>query len=271
MNNQKVFVMFALLIASMSGTSAFAQSIESIVVTTDKETYSDGETIMITGEVRDRLSGFPVSLQVISSNGNLVTVKQLEIGEDNKFSTDLATGGNLWKSSGEYTIKVLYGTESRTNETAFGFGSSMIKDDVKDVGPTIQVDNTDMAIEYNISNGKITSVTPIEDANSLIIAIESNDAGEISLTLPRELIDAKIGDADDDFFVIINGEEVEFEETTTLENRTISIPFSEDTEEIEIIGTYVVPEFGSIAVLILAVAIVSLVAITSKTKLNILR
>jgi len=41
-------------------------------------------------------------------------------------------------------------------------------------------------------------------------------------------------------------------------------------QEIEIIGSFVVPEFGTIAVLILAIAIISIIAVSSKTKLSIL-
>ena len=38
----------------------------------------------------------------------------------------------------------------------------------------------------------------------------------------------------------------------------------------EIIGTFVVPEFGTIAAMILAVAIISIVAISAKSRLSIL-
>ena len=42
----------------------------------------------------------------------------------------------------------------------------------------------------------------------------------------------------------------------------LAIPIPSGTEEIEIIGTTVVPEFGTIAMLILVVAITSLIVIT---------
>ncbi|MFL2905870.1 MAG: PEFG-CTERM sorting domain-containing protein [Nitrosopumilus sp.] len=43
----------------------------------------------------------------------------------------------------------------------------------------------------------------------------------------------------------------------------------EGTEQIEIIGTFVIPEFGTIAAMILAVAIISIVAISAKSRLSI--
>ena len=54
------------------------------------------------------------------------------------------------------------------------------------------------------------------------------------------------------------------------DNRTLTIDFLAGAEEIEIIGTTVIPEFGTIAVIILAVAIVSIIAVSSRTKLNVL-
>ena len=52
---------------------------------------------------------------------------------------------------------------------------------------------------------------------------------------------------------------------TNSESRTIKIPFVEDDYRIQIIGTYVIPEFGTIAIMILLVSIISVI-ILSKNK-----
>lgn len=265
----KLLTLFAILIVSIGGQSAFAQIVQPITVTTDKEAYGDGETVLISGEVRELLSGFPVTLQVIAANGNIVTLAQLEVGADKTFSTELTSGGPLWRSSGTYTVKVLYGTESRTSETTFEFGGSGGAMPTP-TGPTVKVDRTDFVLSYKITGGSVLSVTPDDEANSLIIAISTTSDGELTITLPRELIDSKINGQDDDFFVLIDGEEVEFMETTTAGARTLTIAFPDGAEEIEIIGTFVVPEFGTIAALILAIAIISIIAVSTKTRLSVL-
>jgi predicted secreted protein with PEFG-CTERM motif len=85
------------------------------------------------------------------------------------------------------------------------------------------------------------------------------------------LIDAIGPDGQEDsFFVLIDGEEAEFSETKTAKDRTLTIEFPDGAEEIEIIGSFVIPEFGTIAALILAIAIISIIAVSSKTKLSIL-
>ena len=133
---------------------------------------------------------------------------------------------------------------------------------------TIQ-DSTDL-ISYEITNGKIINAVPDLDAVSLLVYIESTDDGTITLTIPRSVLDATIGNGDDEFFVLVDGEEVDFEEITTSTDRTLTINFLAGTEEIEIIGTFVIPEFGTIAAMILAVAIISIIAISSKSRLTML-
>jgi len=128
----------------------------------------------------------------------------------------------------------------------------------------------DFGLTYQITGGSVVSIIPDVDQSSLIIVIEASDDGELTITLPREIIDAKIGDADDDFFVLVDAEEVDFDEIVTETDRTLTIGFLAGTEEIEIIGTFVIPEFGTIAALILAVAIISIIAVSARTKLSII-
>jgi len=128
-------------------------------------------------------------------------------------------------------------------------------------GP-IQVQGTDFEITYGISGGIIKQVVPDYDEKSLRIEVDSISNGTLSIKLPREVIDAKFGEEDDDFFVILDGLDVDFEEAKSGNERTITVDFPEGTEEIEIIGTSVVPEFGGIAVLILVVSVFSVILLS---------
>jgi len=97
----KAFTLLAVLIAGIGSGSAFAQIEVPIVVTTDKESYGEGDTIVISGEVRELLSGYPITLQVIAANGNIVTIEQLDVGADKTFSISITGGGPLWRSTGD--------------------------------------------------------------------------------------------------------------------------------------------------------------------------
>jgi len=271
-----VFALSAILIVSIGMTPAFGQIQNSIVVTTDKAAYTEGQTIVITGEVMNLYSGTPVSVIVKAPNGNLVSIAQVTVGADKKFSTEVTAGGALMKAVGAYTVTVQYGTENRSATATFEFGGSST------VTPPTPVDNTGITdttvsvqgssdlIGYEITGGKLLSVMPDVDANSLIISVDASEDGSLTLTIPRSVLDATINDGDDEFFVLVDGEEVDFDETTSTTSRTLTIPFQAGAEEIEIIGTFVVPEFGTIAAMILAVAIVSIIAISAKSRLSIM-
>jgi len=290
-----IFALFGILITSVGISQAFAEN-GVIEVSTDKLNYSDGETILIFGEITNMVSGDHLSIIIQSPNGNLVALDQLTVGEDDQFSTEIKLGGKLMNLEGIYTIKVQYRDHSAT--TSFNFGGvtnspineldqviveeSVIEDEVIEdsfVEDTVIVDSvvtatsvtvqdsTDL-ISYEITNGKLLNVIPDLDAVSLLIYIETIDAGSVTLTIPRSVLDASINDGDDEFFVLVDGEEVDFEEVTTSIDRTLTIEFLAGTEQIEIIGTFVVPEFGTIAAMILAVAIISIVAISAKSRPN---
>ncbi|MGI0081704.1 MAG: PEFG-CTERM sorting domain-containing protein, partial [Nitrosopumilaceae archaeon] len=271
----KGFILLAILVTAIVTVPVFAQEspldMVPITVTTDKGSYADGETIIISGQTKDYISGIPITVRVINPIGNLVTAEQVELGTDKTYSVEITAGGILWKAAGTYTVKVQYGGESRTAETTFEFsGSAGVS------GKTIRVTVGDSVfdLKYSIIGGRLLGIEADVESKSLLLAIETTDpdGGVLTITLPRALIDAKINSEDDQFFVLVNGEEsADAAETeTTSTDRTLMIPFPGETEEIEIIGTFIVPEFGAIAALVLAVAIISIIALSAKTKLRLM-
>jgi predicted secreted protein with PEFG-CTERM motif len=117
-------------------------------------------------------------------------------------------------------------------------------------------------VNYTINGGKIISIIPDLDETSLIITIETTTDGELIITLPKDVIDGI-------FFVLVDGEETIYTEEVNDNSSTLIIPFYNGTEEIEIIGTFVIPEFGTIVVLVLAIAIITIITITTKSRLSI--
>ena len=101
-----------------------------------------------------------------------------------------------------------------------------------------EIDNASYDIDYNANNVVLKSVTADLDFISLIFETEvSGSEGDVSITFQRDFFDAKLGYSDDDFFILSDGDEIEFEEVKTDEYRTLSFSLSAGTEEIEIIGT----------------------------------
>lgn len=152
-------------------------------------------------------------------------------------------------------------------------GDAMAKDPTPipiETPPPVMENKIEITINTEIVGGKVANVFADTDAQSLIIELDAADNGQITAILPRDTVDAKIGPDDDDFFVLVDGEEVDFEEKRTSIDRTLVIPFPKGAEEIEIIGTFVIPEFGVIVSMILAVSIISIIAISSESRLSIM-
>ena len=274
-----VSVMLAILIVSIGMAPVFGQTQSAIVVTTDKSSYSQGDVILVTGEVKDRYSGLQISVVMSDSNGNRVGLAQIEVDGDKKFSHEFRAGG-LMRIAGTYTVEVQYGSVNNTAEASFEFdvGSPpppIVVQKVRDKGvtdTTVAIEGTEDLITYEITNGRILSITPTE-SNSLVVSIETTGDGSITLTIPRTVLEStdSATDEDSEIFVLVDYEESnDYNITTTSTDRTITVEFAEGTEEIELIGTWVIPEFGTIAAMILAVAIISVIAISAKSKLSII-
>ena len=236
-----------------------------IIVTTDKTSYNDGDKIIISGTTRDYISGTPVSVLVRNPIGNIVSISQIDLGTDKTFSTTITAGGGLWQAAGIYEVDTQFGGKDRSAKTTFQFTGS--KGETS--GNTIKVDGTDYSVSYSITNGKVLGIKADTQSKSLIVSIQTTGDGQLTITLPRALIDAKMNDQTDDQFVVVNdGQEAAFTETKTTTDRTLTIPFTDGTGQIEIIGTFIVPEFGPIAALVLAIAIISIIAVSAKTRLR---
>jgi len=93
--------------------------------------------------------------------------------------------------------------------------------------------------DYNIRGGEVLNFELDSENTSLLISIDARARGELIITLPRAIIDAKMGSEDTDFEVFIRGMKLSsYEETITPYDRTITIPFKRSNDELSIVGTH---------------------------------
>ena len=109
-----------------------------------------------------------------------------------------------------------------------------------------------------ITSGEVTGINANTIDDSIVFTLETDDDGVLSVTTSEFLIRPF---NDGSFFVLVNGEETD---GIKFENKILSIPYSAGTEKIEVYGSYVVPEFGTIAVFILAASVVSIIILSKK-------
>jgi predicted secreted protein with PEFG-CTERM motif len=122
-------------------------------------------------------------------------------------------------------------------------------------------------IEYMITGGSVENMTIHGENQTLGVTINSESNGTLALRLPREVIDSQtVEGSDADFAAFIDN--AEYEEPGEIEpsedTRTLLIGFPAGAGSIDVIGTSVIPEFSTIAVIMLAVAIVGIVIATAR-------
>ena len=237
------------IVGTMTISSAYAESHLPLMVETDNATYSHDDTITISGQVANmNPANATVTITVVNSMNSFVAIDQVNVSDSGAFETTVNTGyAGAWKEDGTYTINVKYGSlsEKITIELIDGCVSQLFVED--------------NCLPYEISGGMITGATVNTNDNSIIISLDAHDDGTLTIT-PSESTQEGI------FMVLVDGEE---SDDVEINGNEVTVMFPAGAEEIEVIGTFVVPEFGTIAAMILAVAIISIIAISSKSRLSI--
>ena len=265
----RIFYGLILLLMIFTGT-AFAQE-PPISVQTDDNHYDEGDTIVISGKVKTPIDGVNVVLQLFSE-GNMVEIAQITVAKDGSYSYTVLAEGPQWKKTGTYLVKASYEVGGGTSvESEFSYSP---ESEVILTTTNFEVDagsHGTFDVEYTIKGGTLKNMVVDAETFALIAQIDATDEGIITLDLPREFIGAeKQNGKDDTFIVLIDGIEVNPEETSLVggESRVISINFLQGDSNIEIIGTYVIPEFGNIVMAILIMGIMTTILI-SRNRLGI--
>ena len=126
---------------------------------------------------------------------------------------------------------------------------------------SLEVDENVFDIEYQLE-GDIIAMDTDKETISLLIATENVEDSQFTINLPNELIRAD----NNEFAVLVNGYEVGYDISGS--QLTFFIPAF--TEEIEIIGTYVVPEFPLGAIMLFG-ALGVVIILIQKSKKSLFR
>ena len=271
MNFHICYVLLVIFVVTGTGiTSAFAAPIS---IETDSDVYDHSSKITVTGQIANVDQNYPaVALKVLSPNGNIVGVAQPEVNSDGSFVGTFNTSGYAWTNNGTYQITATYlgidTTISVEIKDAIGTGVT-----AETATATIAETETETTSAYEFPEGQIayditcstTSPSFIGngDDSTLDIYIDATDDGVLTIALDESII--KPFD-DGTFFVFVNNEETQ---DFVQEGNKLTIPCNVGDEKISIVGSWAVPEFGTIAVMILVVAIVSIIIVSAKTKLSL--
>jgi len=272
MNKHVLFVAVTILILAGTGIVSQAYAAFTITMETDKNVYDHSSMITVTGQaVPIDPQGSDVSIQVFAPNGNLATVAQVTPSSDGSFSTMINTAS--LKSDGTYMIKAQYVDAETTVSVELTNAievSEAAETGTAVTGATVTGPSGESfyklgagQIEYDVTCNATPGFFANADDDSIVIYLAPTDDGIITVTLHEDLIKPF---EDGAFVVIVDNQEMQ---DFTQVGNTLTIPCLAGTEKIEIHGSWAIPEFGVIAAMILAVAIVSIIVVTAKTRLSL--
>jgi hypothetical protein len=135
----------------------------------------------------------------------------------------------------------------------------------------LKIGNASYHVRYQISgDNQLEAMWVQRDNITLAADISAVSDGILAIELPRDVIDSKKqSNADDAYAVFVDGQFVPYEEImNNTEARILNVEFSNGSEQIEITGTHIVPEFGPLAAFVLAISIGSMVIVTKIKKVK---
>ena len=276
MNKHVLFVSTTILILIGFGVVTQAFAATTMTVETDSNIYDHASTIILTGNVFPvDLRGSEVTIVCKSPVPGVCGVFQIKPNSDGDFSVSINTATSLMKYDGIYQFEAKYSSLAeatvsvelvnaieRSSETPGQEIGTAVTGTI--AGQTGTLHKLDVGqIGYDMTCGADPAFFANSDDNSIIVYLDPTIDGIITLTLHEELIKPF---EDGTFAVIVNNQEMQ---DYTQVGNTLTIPCLVGTEKIEIHGSWAIPEFGVIAAMILAVAIVSIIVVTAKTRLSI--
>ena len=124
----------------------------------------------------------------------------------------------------------------------------------------LKIDEHTYSISY-VVNADIIAMEIDPESTSLLIGLDNTFDSQFFIGLEHELINAQ----NNEFIILVDGEEVDYKMTSDSDSSTFEFFVPIGSEEVEIIGTHVIPEFPIGAIFGFAVMI-STIMIFAKVK-----
>ena len=267
--NKMLKIALLVLVAISIPLSAFAEPM--IELSTSQTEIQSLDSILVIGKITGVSIFKPVTLTVISPDGEIIYAPELPFDDDGVFKRLIHPPLPSFKN-GVYTVIASHEDTEKTAQiqfTVIGSTISPIKSPAKSPEPEI-IDNKPSAITLStettfgdnkiIVTGSTTSSTTdvtftVTSPNGNLISIAQvtpDTNGEFS----TEIISRGPMWKEDGFYTITANQGLSSEHKQSV--------------QVEINNGVVVPEFGTIAVMILVVAIISIIVVSSKSRLSII-
>lgn len=233
---------------------SFAQS-PRIQIQIGQKEYQTGDIIMVTGNIGIlRENQVPV-IQIFNPNGVLYRADQVQMDTDGSYSYEFKVGGKIG-ISGTYHVVITYGTSQA--ETSFRFTSY----EAKTVNVVIDGKTYPIRVRGGHFPSWLRSISANPQTLSLVMTLDGvTEDAQVQMELDSSLINTNA-----ECFIVYADDEQVPAECNQVDNDTTSLTFMvpRDSKELRIVGTFLAPEFGSIAAVLLALTIAAIILASTK-------
>ena len=271
----KTYLLIAILagVATLTISPSFAQQYQSGM---EVSLSAEQGSTMVTVSGFTSILAEDVAITVTSPNGNIVTIQQVSPDRNGNFMTVIRTDSLLWKQDGMYTI-----TTQQGERNLYKFSLR-----VEVIGGTTQFTSTsDSSLATHVTSGAAfpetrflsLDVVPVIGATTIDVRGQTDRTTDVTIKVISPngnivSIDQITPNPDGSFLTVLHTDSDLWKQDgfyTIIVQQGTGSGYS-DSVQVEIVDGAVIPEFGAIAALILAVAIISIIAVTAKTRLSII-
>ena len=229
-----------------------------ITAISNKNTYELGDKVIISGSVPQVVNNTPVTIIIRNPMGNVYDVGQVDL-LNNLFVHDFVINDN--SLNGLYTVNVKYG--SQTIQFQFTVNASTLT-----IIPVIDYQIKIRTNGTNLVKYGDVSVSPVD--KTITIAMDTSnvktDTIEQQYQIPKKIVDTPGGE----IVLMTDGNRIQCAQSEADTIRILDCAIPEGSKELELSGTFVIPEFGSLAGFAITIAIISVIGLSKINRFSVL-
>ena len=246
-------IILTMLLIIPSTNAVYAQN-SGISATTSKESYEPGDKVVVTGSVQ-LVSGMPVTIIVRNPMGNVFDVGQVTL-MNNLFVHDFVLSDD--SLGGAYTINIKHGTQSAQIHFVVNVGQLII----------IPVLEGEIKVRSNDTNQiKYGNVRVFNVDKTIVISMDTSKMSHSvkqEFQIPKNVIDYPYNL----LIMKVDEKEIQCTQSETSTERILDCPIQAGSNELKIIGSTVIPEFGPISTVVLTVGMLTIILIFSVRRMR---
>jgi len=256
MSTKNIFILIALVTIPSIILPIYADDSTGITASVNKPSYQPGDKVIISGSVGQIVNSNPVTIIVRNPMGNVYDLGQEKL-LNNLFVHDFVINDD--SVGGTYSINIKYGSSS--DQLYFVLNAGVLT--------TIPVFDSEIKIRTNGTNpikyGDV-SVSTTEKTIKISMDTSKITGGSVNqqYQIPKKIIDTPGGN----IVLKVNGNQILCAQSETDTTRILDCAIPSNSNEIEITGATVIPEFGPLAGLAISILVIAVVVLSRISRIH---